>query len=106
MNKSEVIRGLLIEDNPGDARLIREMLGDSAGVRFDIQCADRLSTGMDYLTEGSRESDEKSPDLSFYQSPIVNQKFPLTWFFSTSHFRTVRGLTRLSRCMMRSRDYR
>jgi PAS domain S-box-containing protein/diguanylate cyclase (GGDEF)-like protein len=70
MNKSEVIRVLLIEDNPGDARLIQEMLGDSAGVRFDMQCADRLSTALDYLTEGSRESDQTSYDLHFDQSSI------------------------------------
>jgi len=72
MNKSEVIRVLLIEDNPGDARLIQEMLVDSAGVRFDIQCADRLSTGLKYLAEGSRESDETVPDSNSSNSAIRN----------------------------------
>jgi hypothetical protein len=90
--QEEIIRILLIENNPGDARLIREMLVDSAGVRFDIQCAGRLSTGLKYLAEGSRESDEKSPDPNFYQSSIVNQKLPLTWFSSISHCRTARVL--------------
>ena len=64
------LKVLIIEDNPGDARLIQEMLVDSAGVRFDIQCADRLLTGLKYLAEGSRESNETSSDLSLNQSSI------------------------------------
>lgn len=73
-NPQSEIRILLIEDNPGDARLIQEMLVDSTGVRFDIQCADRLSTGLKYLAEGSRESNETSSDLSLNQSSIVNRQ--------------------------------
>src|SRR5688572_9164914 len=41
---------LLIEDNPGDARLIREMLSDDEGSPFALQCADRLSAGMELLS--------------------------------------------------------
>ena len=48
MNDS--IRVLLIEDNPGDARLIQEMLKE-AGSRFDFKWADRLSTGLERLVE-------------------------------------------------------
>jgi hypothetical protein len=33
---------LLIEDNPGDARLIREMLFEEEGTPFDLQSVDRL----------------------------------------------------------------
>ena len=43
---------LLIEDNPGDARLIREMLAEGGGDRFKLECADRLSTGLERLAEG------------------------------------------------------
>jgi PAS domain S-box-containing protein/putative nucleotidyltransferase with HDIG domain len=40
---------LLIEDNPGDARLIREMLADGGADRFKLECADRLSAGLERL---------------------------------------------------------
>ena len=43
---------LLIEDNPGDARLIRELLTEGGGVRFQLECVDRLSTGLGRLVEG------------------------------------------------------
>ena len=33
----KAIKVLLIEDNPGDARLIREMLAEVRGVRFDLE---------------------------------------------------------------------
>jgi len=49
---SEAIKVLLIEDNPGDARLIREMLAEVRSAIFDLECADRLSTGLERLTEG------------------------------------------------------
>jgi signal transduction histidine kinase len=47
-----VIRALLIEDNPGDARLIREMLRESASggaLRVDLTHVDRLSAGLEKL---------------------------------------------------------
>src|SRR5437660_11347467 len=47
----EGINALVIEDNPGDARLIRELLRDAAfedtGVKVTV--VDRLSTGLDRL---------------------------------------------------------
>jgi PAS domain S-box-containing protein len=44
---------LLIEDNPGDARLIREMLRDSTDVKFDIQWVERLTEGLDSLRDNT-----------------------------------------------------
>ncbi len=46
------IRALLIEDNPGDARLIREMLGDAGGAHAAVELAhaDRLAPGLEQLT--------------------------------------------------------
>ncbi len=43
---------LLIEDNPGDARQVQEMLKDVPGFLFKIERADRLSKGLDRLGAG------------------------------------------------------
>ena len=40
---------LLIEDNPGDARLIREMLAEDPADLFRLSCVDRLSRGLECL---------------------------------------------------------
>jgi diguanylate cyclase (GGDEF)-like protein len=42
-------RVLLIEDNPGDARLIREMLSEGEDGLFELDCVGRLSQGLEYL---------------------------------------------------------
>jgi sigma-B regulation protein RsbU (phosphoserine phosphatase) len=46
---SNPIRILLIEDNPGDRRLIQELLAEGSTARFDLAFADRLSTGLKLL---------------------------------------------------------
>lgn len=46
------IRVLLIEDNPGDARLIRETLAGASHANFEVECFDRLSTGLTRLGKG------------------------------------------------------
>ena len=43
---------LLIEDNPGDARLLREMLVEINDASFELEWVDRLSTGLERLTDG------------------------------------------------------
>jgi diguanylate cyclase (GGDEF)-like protein len=45
-------RVLLIEDNPGDARLIREMIGQAPDASFELHLADRLSRGLERLAAG------------------------------------------------------
>ena len=40
---------LLIEDNPDDARMVREMLAYAKGASFDLECVDRLSAGLERL---------------------------------------------------------
>ncbi len=44
---------LLIEDNPGDARLIREMLVEARGASFTLETADHLAAGLARLGAGS-----------------------------------------------------
>ena len=44
---------LLIEDNPGDVRLIREMLAEGEEALFELACVGRLSQGLEYLATGS-----------------------------------------------------
>src|SRR5947209_3732630 len=44
---------LLVEDNPGDARLIREMLAESGELRFELTGTDRLAPALDLL-DGAR----------------------------------------------------
>jgi two-component system sensor histidine kinase/response regulator len=46
------IKVLLVEDNPGDARLIRESLADSTGGSFDVETADKLGTALLRLAAG------------------------------------------------------
>lgn len=49
------IHALLVEDNPGDARLIREMLRDDGtqGRAVDLRLADRLASGVELLGNGA-----------------------------------------------------
>ncbi|MBE0517381.1 MAG: response regulator [Methanophagales archaeon] len=57
MNEMEdkPIKVLLVEDNPGDARLIREMISEVRGALFDLKWADKLSTGLEQLAAGEVE---------------------------------------------------
>src|SRR5208282_3249687 len=48
----EKIRALLIEDNPGDARLVREMLCGDRNKQFELDWADRLAAGLQRLEQG------------------------------------------------------
>ena len=44
-------RILLIEDNPGDARILRELLAEGRADRFTLTHVDRLDTGIRCLSE-------------------------------------------------------
>lgn len=44
------IRVLLIEDNPGDARLLKEALVDAGADQFEVAFADTLRKGLDYVS--------------------------------------------------------
>jgi diguanylate cyclase (GGDEF)-like protein len=43
---------MLVEDNPGDARLISELLKDVRGGSYQLEHVDRLSKGVDHLRQG------------------------------------------------------
>src|SRR5437773_5506598 len=47
--KAAPIRALLIEDNPADAEIVREMLAEGAGARFEIEVVERLGSGIEAL---------------------------------------------------------
>ncbi|RCW49477.1 GGDEF domain-containing response regulator [Paenibacillus prosopidis] len=46
-----MIKVLLIEDNPGDARLIREVLSDTDNLNFDLKWVDQLETGIELISK-------------------------------------------------------
>jgi signal transduction histidine kinase len=63
----EIIRVLLIEDNPGDARLIREILARARGAQFELERVERLSTALERLNTGGVDAillDLTLPDSS------------------------------------------
>lgn len=62
----ERIAVLMLEDNPGDAFLLEEYLGEARGVKFDITQAARLSEAKARLSE--REFDIILLDLSLLDS--------------------------------------
>ena len=52
---TEPIKVLLIEDNPGDARLITEALKEAEDSRFDIVWRETLTDGLDILEEADTD---------------------------------------------------
>jgi diguanylate cyclase (GGDEF)-like protein/PAS domain S-box-containing protein len=62
---NKYIKVLLIEDNRDHAQLIRSMLAEARNTLFDLEHADRLSTGLEYLDKGNIDvilSDLSLPD--------------------------------------------
>ena len=50
--KNRLIKLLLIEDNPGDARLVQEMLSEIRPIPFELEWAESLSIGLNRLAIG------------------------------------------------------
>jgi len=62
MSDAAPLRILLVEDNPGDARLIRETLRDAGSLAFELRHADRLAAALPQLA--ARDADVVLLDLS------------------------------------------
>lgn len=67
------IRLLLIEDSPGDARLIREMLNEAGAPQFELVCVERLEEGLKRL--GSEGFDLLLLDLGLPDSQGLDTFF-------------------------------
>lgn len=50
--RAEMIRVLLVEDNPGDVRFIQELLAEARNDWFDLVQVDRLAAGLERLMAG------------------------------------------------------
>jgi two-component system, cell cycle response regulator len=61
-------RVLLVEDNPGDARLVRESLNDGLPGQFSVQVAESLTQALETLRSASDEVDVVLLDLSLPDS--------------------------------------
>ncbi|HKP74684.1 MAG TPA: ATP-binding protein [Longimicrobiaceae bacterium] len=55
MSQPPPLRILLVEDNPGDARLIRETLRDAGSLAFELAHADRLAAALPALEAGAAD---------------------------------------------------
>ena len=63
MNVPKRIRILCIEDNPGDLRLVKEMLSESIGFNFELIHADLLAKGLAYFRDVKENACPEGPDL-------------------------------------------
>lgn len=73
---AERFKVLLVEDNPGDARLIQESLAEATDDPFDLETADTLAGGLHRLSLGGIDAmllDLALPD-SFGQETFVRAK--------------------------------
>jgi PAS domain S-box-containing protein/putative nucleotidyltransferase with HDIG domain len=50
---TEKLKVLIIEDNPADARLVKEILSENDSTAYDLKYADRLSDGLKMISENS-----------------------------------------------------
>ena len=74
-------RVLLVEDNPGDARLAREYLGQAGTMQFEVTHADRFTTAKEYLAKSEQDvilldmqlPDGRGPDLVVQ----IIERFPM-----------------------------
>lgn len=66
--KDHALRVLLIEDNPGDARLIQEMLKDAGNANLRFEHASSLHEGLKYIGDPEKPLDAVLLDLGLPDS--------------------------------------
>ena len=86
---TETIKVLLVEDNPGDARLIREMLA-TAGENFQLEWVDRLDDGLARLDR--RGVDVVLLDLGLPDSQGLDTFISASWHCPRVPFVVLTGL--------------
>ena len=76
----EKMKILLVEDNPGDARLVIEAIKDAEDIRFELDHVDRFSAAVDKLYGGDYQLillDLTLPDSQGAQTfEKMHQQFP------------------------------
>ncbi len=65
------MRILLVEDNPGDVRMLREHLAEAGAGRFELTHVDRLSTGLERLADTSFDAVALDLSLPDSQGPAT-----------------------------------
>lgn len=85
------MRLLLIEDNPGDARLVAELLKDCNNSAFELTVSETLGAGMAELASGHFDvviSDLNLPDNSGFSGietlAVMNPEIPIIVLTSNS----------------------
>ena len=69
---TDLIRVLLVEDNPADARWVREMLADDTTSEFDLQHASTVRAAVDHLAAHGNSIDAVLLDLSLPDETGLN----------------------------------
>jgi len=87
---TKTIKVLLVEDNPGDARLIREMLSTEGGGNFQLEWVDRLADGLERLDRGG--VDVVLLDLGLPDSQGLDTFIKASWHCPRVPFVVLTGL--------------
>ena len=78
----DIMKVLLVEDNPGDSRLIQEMFAETEADHFDLLCAENLAEALKCLDETSVDVillDLSLPDSQGLDTFIkINNRVPVT----------------------------
>jgi PAS domain S-box-containing protein len=88
LNKTKTV--LLVEDNPGDARLIREMLATQEDANFRLEWVDRLADALERLDRGG--VDVVLLDLGLPDSQGLDTFITASWHCPQVPFVVLTGL--------------
>src|SRR5690348_10959197 len=74
MKDDKPINVLLIGNDPGDALAVRGMLAEAKGASFKLECADRLTVGLERLAQGGIDAVLLDLSLPDSQGPGTFEK--------------------------------